>query len=247
MKRVTLLALLVLVAAGCGLHTSTQTTGTPPPTVTAVTNPHMPVPPLALTVFTTSSGVLTPTVVHVPQTRAVAAAALHALGVDAPVTISGGTATVGLDSAPDDQVAAIVFTLTQFPTVQRVDVAGRSGLTRDDFAHYVPPILVESPAAGGTVGQTFTVAGTASVFEATVVVQLVRDGEVLSKQTVTASQGAPARGSLLDVSARDARSAHRSGLRSLGRRWISAARGRYTGHGRRPEQRRYNAPPSDPR
>jgi hypothetical protein len=154
----------------------------------------MPVPPLALTIYKTSSGTLAPTVVHVPQTRAVAAAALRALGVDAPVTISGGTATVGLDSAPDDQVASIVFTLTQFPTVQRVDVAGRSGLTRDDFAHYVPPILVDSPAPGATVASTFTVSGTASVFEATLVVQLVRDGEVLSKQTVNASQGAPARG-----------------------------------------------------
>lgn len=155
----------------------------------------MPVPPLALTIYKTSSGALAPTVVHVPPTRAVAAAALRALGVDAPVTISGGTATVELDRAPDDQVAEIVFTLTQFPTVQRVDVAGRSGLTREDFAHYVPPILVDTPAAGGTVTPTFTVAGSASVFEATLVVQLVRDGEVLSKQTITASQGAPARGS----------------------------------------------------
>lgn len=154
----------------------------------------MPVPPLALTVYKTNSGTLAPTVVHVPQTRAVAAAALKALGVDAAVSIAGGTATVQLANAPDDQVAEIVFTLTQFPTVQRVDVAGRSGLTRDDFAHYVPPILVDAPAAGGTVGSTFTVSGTASVFEATLVVQLVRDGEVLSKQTITASQGAPARG-----------------------------------------------------
>jgi hypothetical protein len=32
------------------------------------------------------------------------------------------------------------------------------------------------------------------VFEATLVVELVRDGNVLDKQTVTASQGAPARG-----------------------------------------------------
>ena len=153
MRRLTLVIAIALVLAGCGDHTSSS----PPPTATVapptVSNPHMPVPPLALTVYRTSSGVLKPTVVHVPQTRAVAAAALKALDVDAAVTISDGTATVALDNAPDDQVAEIVFTLTQFPTVQRVNVAGRTGLTRDDFANYVPPILVEAPAPGATVGQ----------------------------------------------------------------------------------------------
>ena len=193
MKRGALICLfLVLVAGGCGSgggsDSASTTTGTP------TTNPHMPVPTLALTVFTVSNGTLQPKVVQVSPTQAVAAASLKALGVDAAVTISDGTATVGLDQATDDQVAEIVFTLTQFPTVERVDVAGRTGLTRNDFANYVPPILVESPASGATVGTTFQVSGSASVFEATLVVQLVRDGEVLSKQTVTASAGAPDRG-----------------------------------------------------
>ncbi len=192
MKRGALICLLlVLVASGCGSgggsESASTTTGTP-------TNPHMPVPTLALTVFTVSNGTLEPKVVQVPPTQAVAGASLKALGVDAPVTISDGTATVGLDQASDDQLAEIVFTLTQFPTIERVDVAGRNGLTRDDFADYVPPILVESPASGATVGTTFRVSGSASVFEATLVIQLVRDGEVLSKQTVTASAGAPDRG-----------------------------------------------------
>jgi hypothetical protein len=44
------------------------------------------------------------------------------------------------------------------------------------------------------VQQRFRVTGTASVYEATLVVELVRAGEVLDKQTVTASAGAPARG-----------------------------------------------------
>jgi immunoglobulin-like protein involved in spore germination len=84
--------------------------------------------------------------------------------------------------------------LTQFSTVERVDVAGRSGLTRADFAAYEPPILVDAPAAGADVPASFTVSGSASVFEATLVVQLVRDGEILAKNTVTATAGAPARG-----------------------------------------------------
>ena len=73
-------------------------------------------------------------------------------------------------------------------------MAGRSGLTRDDFAAYEPPILVETPAAGAAVPATFTVSGTASVFEATLVIELRRNGTVLVKQTVTASEGAPGRG-----------------------------------------------------
>lgn len=139
-------------------------------------------------------GLLRPTVAHVTHTTAVATAALGALGLGASVTISDGTATVPLDHATQDQAAEIVYTLTQFAAVKRVDVGGRTGLTRDDFPGYVPPIFVESPAAGAQVQQTFHVSGTASVFEATLVVQLVRDGKVILKQSVTASEGAPGRG-----------------------------------------------------
>jgi hypothetical protein len=149
---------------------------------------------MTVTVFQVDQGLLHPKLARVPSTPAVAGAALGVLGVTAPVSIADGTATVELAKATQDQVAAIVYTLTQFPTVQRVNVAGRSGLTRDDFAAYLPPIFVESPVTGAHVHTTFHVTGTASVFEATLVVQLVRNGKVLSKQTVTASEGAPGRG-----------------------------------------------------
>src|SRR5205814_5371966 len=113
-------------------------------------------PPMTLTVFRADRGMLRPVVVHVPRTQAVASSALGALGIEAVVRIDNGTATVTTQgSLSDDQVAEIVYTLTQFATIQRVDVAGRSGLTRDDVAGHVPPILVESPAAGATVPQTF--------------------------------------------------------------------------------------------
>ena len=181
-----LAAVLALAAAGCG-----STTSSAPPTTTARVET---TPSMALTVFRADGGTLHAEVKHVPQTRGVAAAALAALGVDAPVAISSGTATVDLAKAPNDEVAGIVYTLTQFPTVQKVDVAGRAGLTRDDFAGFLAPISIEAPAAGARVPTTFHVAGTASVFEATFVVQLVRDGKVLAKQTVTASEGAPGRG-----------------------------------------------------
>jgi hypothetical protein len=149
---------------------------------------------MTVTVFVADHGQVRPKLEHVPRSPAVATAALGALGIGATVTISGGTASVDLPKATNDQVAEIVYTLTQFPSVQRVDVAGRTGLTRDDFAGYLAPIFVETPVPGAEVPTTFHVSGSASVFEATFVIQLVRDGKVLSKQTVTATEGAPGRG-----------------------------------------------------
>jgi len=184
-------AALALLGAGCGSSGSTtqSTTATATTETTSTSTPSM-----ALTVFRVDNGLLRPHVEHVPRTQAVATAALAALGIATHVTISGGTATVDLDKASNDTVAEIVYTLTQFPAVQRVDVAGRSGLTRDDFATYVPPIFVDRPAAGAEVPTTFHVLGTASVFEATLVVELVRNGTVLQRRTVIASEGAPGRG-----------------------------------------------------
>jgi hypothetical protein len=193
--RLPLLVLLATCVAGCGTSSTATTTVAPPATTTATT-PVVPVspPPTAVTVFRVRSGKLEAAVEHVPHTTAVASSALGALGLAAPVTIANGTAQVTLAGASPDQIAEIVYTLTQFPSVARVDVAGRTGLTRDDFAAYLPTIFVESPADGETVPTDFKVSGSAIVFEATLVVELVRDGTVLEKQTVTASQGAPARG-----------------------------------------------------
>jgi hypothetical protein len=190
-NRLLLLAALASLAVGCGsTSTATETVTTMTTTAPVPVSPK----PIAVTVFRVDNGLLRPAVEHVPHTTAVATAALGALGLGATVTIGDGTATVALDHATQDQAAEIVYTLTQFATVKRVDVAGRAGLTRDDFAGYVPPIFVESPAAGAQVPQTFHISGTASVFEATLVVQLVRDGKVILKQSVTASEGAPGRG-----------------------------------------------------
>ena len=150
--------------------------------------------PLTLTVYRVENGTVVPRAISIPSTTAVAMAALHALGVDAPVTVSGGTATVNHSSATAEQIAEIVFTLTQFRSVQRVDVAGHTGLTRDDEETYAPAILVDSPAAGATVGRSITVSGTARVFEATFVLELRRGGKLVDRKTVTASEGAPARG-----------------------------------------------------
>ena len=56
------------------------------------------------------------------------------------------------------------------------------------------PIVVERPSPDEHVSPTFYVSGTASVFEATLVVQTVRHGTAIERKTVTASEGAPGRG-----------------------------------------------------
>jgi hypothetical protein len=196
-KPLPLLCLLLAFAtasAGCGSQSASQATTTTTPSSTSTTRPPVSPTPTALTVFRVTDGTLHPEVVQVPHTAAVASAALGALRLAAPVSISGGTARVQLSDATAVEVAEIVYTLTQFPSVARVDVAGRVGLTRDDFAAYLPIIFVESPARLSDVPATIAVSGTASVFEATLVVELVRDEKVIEKQTVTASEGAPARG-----------------------------------------------------
>ena len=148
------LALLLLVTALAGCGGGSKTATTPPETTT--TGPAKTMP---LTVFRVVDGALRAESVQVPQTQAVAGAALTALGIDARVTIDSGTATVDLDDAPPDQIAEIVYTLTQFPSVQHVDVSGRTALTRADVASFAPVIMVEQPPAGGGVTKTFTVRG----------------------------------------------------------------------------------------
>jgi Immunoglobulin-like domain of bacterial spore germination len=183
-------AVLLLLASGCGLgrsHSTAETTTTATTTTATAA-------PTTLTIFRVENGKLRAESVSVAHTDAPATAALAALGLPATVTIANGTATVDLAQATADEVAEIVYTLTAFPSVQHVDVAGRTGLTRDDVAGYLPVIFIESPAAGATVGKSFHVTGSAMVFEATLVVELVSAGTVVQKNTVTASEGAPGRG-----------------------------------------------------
>ncbi len=152
-------------------------------------------------------------------TEAEAAAGLHTevpqgtrlLGLD----VQNGLATVDLSGEFDDgggsltmfaRLAQVVFTLTQFPAVQRVDfrLDGEPVTTfssegielqrpqkRQDFYDQVmPAILVESPAVGDTVTSPLRLSGTANVFEATVSYELDdAAGQKLADGFVTASCG----------------------------------------------------------
>ena len=109
------------------------------------------------------------------------------------LTIENGTATVdlneefgntGLGSSYDGiQIDQVTWTLTQFPSVERVDYLidgerpeyiGGHGIvldkpqTRKNNQHYLPPIVVESPYPGQKIDGTFKLSGIANVFEATV-------------------------------------------------------------------------------
>ena len=134
------------------------------------------------------------------------------------VTTGGGEATVDLSREFESgggslslqaRIAQVVYTLTQWPQVERVtirldgrDVAAIGGegvpardLVRADFENVVPAILVEAPLEGDATASPLTVRGTARVFEANVSLRLESaTGEVLAETFAAASEGAPGRG-----------------------------------------------------
>ena len=131
------------------------------------------------------------------------------------LTIEGGTARVdfnrafeitGMGTSSDGyQIPQVVYTLTQFPTVKRVEfllegepveVIGGHGImldgpqTRKDWETALPPIVVESPYPGRTVDWTFDLFGIANVFEATVSWRLIdSNGKKIDEGFVTATCG----------------------------------------------------------
>jgi len=112
------------------------------------------------------------------------------------------------------RLAQVVFTLTQFPSVQGVsfmldgkpiDVLGGEGIiidhpmTRADYEDMSPAILVESPTLGATVSSPVRVTGTANVFEAVFRINIVDgDGLIIADERVQASSGTGTRG-IFDV------------------------------------------------
>jgi hypothetical protein len=127
-------------------------------------------------------------------------------------------ATVDLSSvfAPDannpdvTRLAQLVYTLTQFPNIERVAVAidgkpltlldgdGKplpGPAARTDYERQTPLIFLESPAPGDTITSPVRLWGTANTFEATFVAE-IHDaaGKTLVRQVVTATSGNGFRG-----------------------------------------------------
>lgn len=137
------------------------------------------------------------------------------LGLD----IKDGIATVDLSKEYSSgggslsmmmRLAEVVFTLTQFPTVEGVnfkldgkpiDVLGGEGIiidhpmSRADYEDMSPAILVESPTLGNTITSPVRITGTANVFEAVFRVNIVDyDGLIIADKVVTATSGTGTRG-----------------------------------------------------
>ena len=175
---------------------------------------------------------LVPVLRSVPATRAVATAALRELLAGPTpderglltmipgatrllgITIDGRVATVDLSGAFESgggsasmfgRLAQLVYTATQFPTVDAVQLRldGRpvesvggegvivgAGLTRADSTYSLPSIFVDRPAWGGAFLSPGRITGLANVFEAQFQVQVL-DGQrrVLAEAPVLATCG----------------------------------------------------------
>jgi DNA-binding transcriptional regulator YdaS (Cro superfamily) len=150
---------------------------------------------------------------EVPKTQAIAAAALRELmqgPTDAeraggmtstvestyPFSIltAAGVAHVDLAGLSPPARAQVVYTLTQFPTVEAVEIENAT-YTRADFEDLTPAILVESPLSSQRVTSPLRVIGTANTFEATFEYELTDpDGLIVSENFVTATSGSGTRG-----------------------------------------------------
>jgi spore germination protein GerM len=135
------------------------------------------------------------------------------------LTIDDGIARADLTSefesgggtlSMQSRLAQVVFTLTQFPTVdgvvfsldgEPVDVLGGEGiiidqpLTRRDYADLLPAILVTTPALNQVVESPILIRGSANVFEANVGIQILdANGNVIVETFTTATCGTGCRG-----------------------------------------------------
>jgi hypothetical protein len=123
------------------------------------------------------------------------ATAIPPAGEEAEVTVENGVAAVEIDvQLGDEALAQVVYTLTQFPGVERVEIQERF-LTRADFEDFTPAILVESPLAFQEVASPLRATGTANTFEATFEYEVTdTDGRIVDDDFVTATSGTGTRG-----------------------------------------------------
>jgi hypothetical protein len=184
--------------------------------------------------FTDNAG-LVPVLREVPKTQAVGAAAMRELlaGPNARelgaspamyttipdgtiflgLQIDGGIATVNVskefeqdgDVSATRRLAQVVYTLTQFPTIEGVrfqldgapvatfgseGIALGQPVSRTSYTDALPAIFVDRPAWGGVLGNPARIVGLTDVFEATFQARILGpDRHVLAATTVTASCG----------------------------------------------------------
>jgi hypothetical protein len=129
-------------------------------------------------------------------------------GRTATVDVSRAFAAEGGRASVRMRLAQLTFTVTQFPTIDRVrlEVAGQivhsiAGVpvpqpaAAPNFYRLVPMILVSRPAIGARIPATITVTGSADVFEAVVHVRILNaNGRLLTATHVLATCGTGCRG-----------------------------------------------------
>ena len=189
---------------------------------------------------------LVPTLREVPRTSGVARAAMTALLDPGPITdayqqvssaipagtrllgvsVRDGIATVDLSQEFESgggsasmsyRLGQVVYTLTQFPTVQSVlfqvegkpvTAFGGEGIALDrpqsrfDYEQLLPDIFVDRPAYGAAIGNPARVSGNANVFEATFRIAILDgSGKALVDTQAMATCGTGCRGTF-DVTLR---------------------------------------------
>ena len=209
MRRALLIGVLALLLAGCG---GGDGTAEPTDTDTETT----PAETTSLSVYWLREGKVWPALREVEETEAVAEVALEELlagptdGEEAElffstaipdgaslesVAVENGVAEVELSAElPHEALAQVVYTASQFETVDSVEVGGES-YTRADFEDVTPAILVESPRYFEDVDNPLRAVGTANTFEATFQYELTdTDGRIVDQSFVTATSGSGERG-----------------------------------------------------
>lgn len=182
-----------------------------------------------LSVYWLLDGKVWPALRQIEETPAVASAALEAL-LEGPtdeereelsletaipegtellsLAVQDGVAQVALSAPLDNEgMAQLVYTLTQFPTVDSVELieggVAIPGFDRGDYEDVTPAILVESPRFFEEVGNPVRATGTANTFEATFQYELTdTDGRIVDEGFVTASSGSGERGTFDFTTAR---------------------------------------------
>lgn len=122
----------------------------------------------------------------------------------ARVDLSSEFVSGGGSLSMEARAAQVVFTLTQFDTIERVtflidgvEVDGLGGegvpateVDRSDFTNVTPVVLVTSPLPGEEVTFPLTVEGISNTFEATLLYELtLEDGSVVDSGFSTATSG----------------------------------------------------------
>jgi hypothetical protein len=210
-KRVLLLLALGLVLAGCG---DDEATG--------ITTATLPVESTTVKAYFLRDGKVWPVARGAGDiVELLPASALDALfagptteeeeALGATTAISGGMPSVRVEDGvariqpqaaySTEAQAQIVYTLTQFPHIDAVEIDGER-YTRADFEEQTPSVLVESPLPFAEVTTPITASGTANTFEANFQYELLdADGNVVDENFVTATSGTGTRGTFEFTSA----------------------------------------------